>query len=267
MTPVLYEPTDGAIITSVQATHFQKMISVGDCVVRLNDCEIKNSQDIYKCLEKINPKKNNLEFQNLEDYEIETKFSTKSNLDSQKMQRLNGEGARDGINNADDNADDDLINTNNKKTIISKQQKMEEIKRGAGGDDFLIITLDSGKQLKVYVNSEMFLKVLSFGNIIPRWKFARRFKILYKLPKKIYFVLSFSLSIIINILVITATPGVLSECETILKIIVENNNMSNSKKKYLKILVRILKTYGSFLLLCRLLLILYFSTRDIQMLQ
>ncbi|KAJ3447341.1 protease m50 membrane-bound transcription factor site 2 protease [Anaeramoeba flamelloides] len=265
MSLVLYEHVDGAIITSVQTTHFQKMISVGDCMVRLNDCKIKNSQDIYKCLEKINPKNNNLKNQKLEDYGIETKFSPTVNLDSQKMEQLNSEG-KGGINSVDGYEENILKNTKNKKTVISKQQDPKEIKKVGDGDDFLIITLDSGKQLKVYVNSEIFLKVLSFGNIIPRWKFARRFKILYKLPKKTYFIFTFSLSTIINILVITATPGVLSECETILKIIVENNNMNNNSK-YLKILVRILKTYGSFLLLCRLLLILYFSTRDIQMLQ
>ncbi|KAJ6237506.1 nucleolar protein [Anaeramoeba flamelloides] len=163
MSLVLYEPVDGAIITSVQTTHFQKMISVGDCMVRLNDCKIKNSQDIYKCLEKINPKNNNLKNQKLEDYGIETKFSPTVILDSQKMKQLNSED-KGGINSVDGYEENILKNTKNKKTVISKQQDPKEIKKGGGGDDFLIITLDSGKQLKVYVLDEE--KLRSTENIV-----------------------------------------------------------------------------------------------------
>ncbi|KAJ6229112.1 protease m50 membrane-bound transcription factor site 2 protease [Anaeramoeba flamelloides] len=312
MTPLFYENSNGAVITSIKSPHFQKMLSVGDSIVKINDCKINKTKDVYKCLEKnlqnfLNKNCKNIQeednvnvnananiqrhlnsqiensYEKKLDLDMATKSNTAGNSDRNKNRNRNIEKE---TNNEDGNEDfqkkiqntkklqksnenDEIINDKDKgkETIkieknqnqydISKKLKDIQCKSIINKKYSITITLDTGKQLKVSGNSEVFSKVIYFGNLIPKWDFARKFQIFYKLPKTLFFVFSFAFSTMINVLVITAAPGIVSECETILKLIVEKNTTEDSQLAAL--ITRILKTCGSGLLFCKFLLTLYFS--------
>ncbi|KAJ3443404.1 protease m50 membrane-bound transcription factor site 2 protease [Anaeramoeba flamelloides] len=228
--PIFYDQTEGVVITKIKSPIFGEIMDIGDCITQINNCTVNTTSDFNKCLDLIRI-----------EHEKMKQLVNEELLTSEKLKQQKNIGG--------DMHYDEGEQEENK---IDKQIK--DIEKNS-----IKIHLENGKKYRISGDSELFSKFIIVGDVIPKLKWARNFSFFYRIPKFCSFVLTFSLSTTINILLITTIPGLLSEGDTIIKILVDKYSPNS---RFSNIFPKILKTIGVVLLFSRFLMALYFTNNE-----
>ncbi|KAJ6239812.1 protease m50 membrane-bound transcription factor site 2 protease [Anaeramoeba flamelloides] len=237
--PIFYNQAEGVVISKIKSPIFGETMSIGDCITQINNCSVNSTSDFYKCLDSIKIENEKMKKLHNEQILINEKKQQQEKFQEDRVYYDEHEEEEEG---------------QEEKYKIDKQ--IIEIEKNS-----VKIHLDNGKKYRISGDSELLSKVIVLGDVIPKLNWTRKFSFFYRIPKFCSFLLTFSLTTTINILLITTIPGLLSEGETVIKILVDKYSPNS---RFSNIFPKVLKILGGGLLFSRFFMAIYFTNKEIK---